>query len=90
MSWEKRKGNRHLYRKRRRGGQVVAEYLGRGTRALFHIVSDGADDDIAAWKRLQDKKLERAIDQRLDFSGFLVRSYQTMHLVLQGFSMHRG
>jgi hypothetical protein len=90
MSWETRKGNRYFYRKHRRGGRVVAEYLGRGTRALFHIVFDGADDDIDAWKRLQDKKLERGIDRRLDFLDFLVQSYVTMHLVSQGFNRHRG
>lgn len=66
MGWESRGGRDYYYRKRRRGGRVVSEYVGAGDFATLAALLDEEDRDEAAECREQrraDRELERRLDE---------------------------
>ncbi len=93
MGWEERRGRKYFYRKRRNGGRVVSEYVGRGQLAEAVAAQDEskrlAQDQQRELLR-QERERQRAIDEKVDRACHLIRNLRYAALLLNGYHMHRG
>ena len=93
MGWEERRGRKYFYRKRRNGGRVVSEYVGRGQLAEAVAAQDEskrlAQDQPRELLR-QERERQRAIDEAVDRACRLTRHLIYAALLLNGYHMHRG
>ena len=93
MAWEDRNGTRYYYRKRRQGGRVVSEYVGKGYAGELAQMFEGEDRHKADYKRQELRKAERqaaAIDAPLQEAEKLTRIILQAHLLLAGYHRHKG
>jgi hypothetical protein len=93
MAWEDRNGTLYYYRKRREGGRVVSEYVGKGYAGEFAQMFDGEDRHKAEHKRRELRKAQRtatAIDATLREAEELTRLILRAHLLLAGYHFHKG
>jgi hypothetical protein len=93
MGWETRGGaGPYYYRKVRRGGRVVSEYVGRGDMAtLFALLDEQAREQKAAEAeiRREEQREEAEADARLDA---LVREAEAVaadRLIGLGYHRHK-
>jgi hypothetical protein len=94
MAWERRGNNGlYYYRKRREGGRVISEYIGRGELAKAIATLDALDRERRelereAWRLEREEILEhgRMVDQAGDTVRMLTRAW----LVAHGYRAHRG
>jgi hypothetical protein len=65
MAWEDRSGRRYYYRKCRRGGRVVSEYVGSGFAGEIAEILD-AEDKLEAEQKRAAVREQKASAARLD------------------------
>lgn len=92
MSWETRGNNRYYYRRRRVGGQTVAEYLGNDWLAEIAAAQDEADRQARAaaaaeWQALVED--ERQTAATLATVDDLVGALTAGVLLANGYHTHR-
>jgi hypothetical protein len=93
MAWEDRNGTRYYYRKRREGGRVVSEYVGKGYAGELAQMFDGEDRQEAEHKRRELRKAQRTaagIDAPMREAEELTRLILQAHLLLAGYHTHKG
>jgi hypothetical protein len=93
MGWEKRGNGLYYYRKRRKSGQVVSEYMGSGELAelaarLDTLARLERELEKEAWRQKQEEILEvaRMGDEAQEVILDLTRGW----LLAQGYHMHKG
>ena len=93
MSWEQRGNATYYYRKKRRGGRVVSEYVGRGKSAQFAALIDGSGKRLRAHMRAARREAhateERADELLLEFEK-MVQVLTRGYLIAQGCHTHKG
>lgn len=92
MGWETRGNGRYYYRKVRRGGRVVSEYVGAGylAEALAGIDELGVlqrESDAAAWRATVEDE-QRHADELAQVDA-LVKSAVAAVLIANGYHTHR-
>ena len=92
MGWETRGNGTYYYRKVRRGGRVVSEYIGAGPGAealagLDALGQDSAADERAVWaETVQAEQRNAAALAELDD---MVRTVTAAVLIAAGYHTHR-
>jgi len=89
MGWEQRHGKRYYYRKRRKGGRVISEYIGAGRRAEQIAARDEQAQTQRGkeWARLAEhKRVEETLRQLETLTAALTRAT----LLAEGYHTHRG
>ena len=93
MSWEDRDGRRYYYRKHRIGQRVISEYVGSDLMAELVSEQDKKDRQ----QRMQDRKAFenlkvkiKKMDDELDSSIDITRTYVRANFLLSGFHPHKG
>jgi hypothetical protein len=93
MGWESRGGSGpYYYRKVRRGGRVVSEYVGRGEDAALIALFDGAAHDsreAEAEDRRAARQKEAETDARLDALVREAEAAASARLVELGYHQHK-
>ena len=92
MGWEERGGQRYFYRKRRRGGHVVSEYVGRGewVEALASLeMADRMQRAVEREERRDERAREQADEAALDELTALVDTLTTGCLLAAGYHTHK-
>ncbi len=92
MSWENRGNRRYYYRRRKVGGKVVSEYLGRGYSAELMQMLDEHErqerqDRRQAWQAIKDD--EERLDAQLDEVTKAVNAYAGAVLLVNGYRQHK-
>jgi len=93
VGWEKRRGRRYYYRKRREGGRVVSEYLGRGEWVATAIYLDGQSRKERARKRAREQREHEAVlkvDRQLAEVGAVIAALTRAALLESGYHLHKG
>jgi len=93
MGWEKRRGRKYFYRKRRIGGRVVSQYLGAGPAAEAAAAIDELERLAREEQRellRQERERQRAIDEKADRACHLIRNLIYAALLLNGYHTHHG
>lgn len=97
MGWETRRGRRYYYRKKRKGGKVVSQYIGQGEFALLAVRLGSLVDQQLQLERAQERReLEkfiqelRRVDQVIDKYHAEVRQVVAMVLEQLGYRKHKG
>ena len=93
MAWEDRGGRSYYYRKVRRGGRVVSEYVGTGPLAEALVRLDQLDRqkrererDLERRERERIEKLDRMVEDVQDVARALTRAM----LLVEGYHTHKG
>ena len=93
MGWERRGDNLYYYRKRREGGHVVSEYVGRGEVAELIADLDMLEKARREAER-EDWRQEQAeittLDQMLDEVEGVIRTLTRAYLLAAGYHTHKG
>ena len=94
MALENRGSRQYLYRKRRRGGRVVSEYVGIGSGYAAHIVQildayerQERQERREAWLDVVDA--DKALDAQLDEVTELVNVYADALMISTGYHQHK-
>jgi hypothetical protein len=93
MGWERRGSGNYYYRKRRIGGRVVTEYVGKG---LSGELGAWYDDQTRTERELDRAAREKAraeeeqIDQTIAEFEKLVQVITREYLIAQGYHNHKG
>ena len=92
MGWETRGNGTYYYRKVRRGGRVVSEYIGAGPVAealagLDDLGRDSAESDRAVWSGTVQAERRRA--EALAEAEAVARALTTAVLISNGYHQHR-
>ena len=93
MGWERRGSGNYYYRKRRVGGRVVTEYVGKGLAAeLGTLIYDQTRTERELERSVQEKARaeEEEIDQAMDELEKLVQAITRGYLIAQGYHTHKG
>lgn len=93
MGWERRGGKDYYYRKVRRGGHVVTEYIGQGEAAHLAASIDRFEkrqrEEIRKAKKKARAQEERAEDALKEFAE-LVQAITRAYLITRGYHLHKG
>jgi len=93
MGWEKRPGGRYYYRKVRRGGRVVSEYVGTGVmaQAIAELLEeDRLERELERRQREREREDFAATDRMLAAREDTVRALVRGFLVAYGYHTHKG
>jgi hypothetical protein len=93
MAWEQRSDRRYYYRKVRRGGRVVSEYLGGGliAQCAANLLSEEREEREAERQAGRERRAElEAIDRGLDEMVRQARQLAADALVAAGYHRHGG
>lgn len=92
MTWEKRRGKRYLYRKRRQGKRVISEYIGRGeTAALIarlEALKRQEREDTRRAQR-QQRQAMAALDDLVQEAEELAHALTQAVLITHGYHTHK-
>jgi len=93
MAWETRGRNSYYYRKKRVGGKVVSEYMGKGllvqeiaSRDLAERQKRNRELDAIKKEKNELKLLDNQIMQSMSAIGQIVEGF----LIMSGFHKHKG
>lgn len=92
MGWEERRGQQYFYRKRRRNGHVVSEYVGRGewVEALASLeMADRMQRAVEREERRDEWDQEQADEAALDELTALVDTLTIGCLLATGYHTHK-
>jgi len=92
MGFENRGNNKYYYRKRRVGGTVYSEYVGRGELAQLIARLDEVEQMEKEFERYEFavlKERENRIDARLNNLGRLLRAITGAVLLAGGYHQHK-
>jgi hypothetical protein len=93
MGWENRRGQQYYYWKRRRNGQVVSEYVGRGDWVDAVVSAERAERLQRAVER-EERRAEWDQDQAdqaaLDEVTALIETLTAGYLLAAGWHTHKG
>jgi hypothetical protein len=92
MGWEERRGHQYFYRKRRRNGRVVSEYVGCGewVEALASLeMADRMQRAVEREERRDERDQVRADEASLDELTALVDTLTTGCLLAAGYHTHK-
>jgi hypothetical protein len=93
MGWEKRKGASYYYQKRRKGKQVVSEYVGAGPGAQLTSVMDELGQALHCTRREGHQAFIQLIedaDEALDVFRDAVTHRIESNLYAVGFHQHKS
>ena len=92
MAWEDRNGRRYYYRKRRKGGRVVSEYVGSGLAGQTAEAFDTENKQEAAYRRAAFQE-QKASVARIDSQAGEIEKYTQAItracLLLAGYHAHK-
>lgn len=92
MAWENRNGREYYYRKRRKNGRVVSEYIGSGAIAELTAILDQeaqAEREAEREAHRQERAAVEAIDSDLDQLDELSKALTRAALLLAGCYPHK-
>lgn len=93
MSWETRGNNRYYYRKTRKNGRVVSEYLGAGPFVEAIVALEQLDRERERMARQAERETLEAdleLDRQVDRVTAAVRDVTRAALVASGYHTHKG
>jgi hypothetical protein len=93
MGLERRGSNLYYYRKRREGGRVVSEYLGRGDFAALAAMLDTTERAGEKARRARERgsrEADEALDELLDAIGSALSMAAACELVAAGCHNRKG
>ena len=93
MGWEKRGNKSYYYRKRREGGRVRSEYVGRGDVAQISvelIQNDQRDRKTGREALRYAQQAEKAIDRQLATAEAAIYAITDAKLSSEGYHKHKG
>lgn len=93
MGWERRGNGEYYYRKVRRGGRVVSEYVGCGDFAsLIALLDEERRDERQEHRKAEQRNRENAKrdDCVLTLIDDMLRSLTTTALKETGYHRHKG
>jgi len=92
MSWEARDSQRYYYRRRKVGGQVVAEYIGAGPTAALIARLDTIEREEREEERreLRQAQAEQdALDRQIDEMSAYLQDLVSATLIVAGYHRHK-
>ena len=89
MGWEKRRGRRYYYVKRREGRRVISGYLGTGPAADSAAAGDRLVQQRRAKERAARAEFER-LEMILDDIQSLTQALVRATWIAEGYHTHRG
>ena len=92
MGWETRRGQRYFYRKRRRNGHVISEYVGRGelVEALASLeMADRMQRAVEREEHCDRWDQDQADEAALDEVTALVETLTVGWLLVAGYHTHK-
>lgn len=93
MAWETRGNNRYYYRKKRKAGKVVSEYVGSGLAAQEIALMDLEERKERYNRNMimrQQKEEFGVLDQQVTQLSLLVRGAIEIFFIVSGFHKHKG
>lgn len=93
MGWERRGSGNYYYRKKRVGGRVVTEYVGKGLSAELGALFDDkmrSERELERAAREKARAEEEQIDHALVELEELVQAITRGYLIVQGYHKHKG
>jgi hypothetical protein len=93
MGWEQRRGRRYYYRKQRRDGRVLSEYVGAGAAGEQAAMEDAARrrQRSAARRHERDARADATLlDTAINDLQHTIADRVTSLLEVEGYHEHRG